>query len=162
MYDYSDVPQNVHSFTEIKKYRKPLKGKGSFRIKEIGETKEIDKFHQAKEGKVLRYIIFEFKGDSNNPAGNKIHPFHFSETGWDPAPQFVAILNGKEKYASLYYQRAMLKKKGYQAPLGGLELTRSEWTPQVTVWQMEEKEKVTFALKYIAPGGNPHYLKVKI
>ncbi len=161
MHDYSQVPKNAKSFQEIKEGLKPLEGQASFKVKEIGETTQVSALNKARQGKKFYYLIFEFKGDPSIPQNGLVHPQFLQETGWDPAPQFVAIINGKDHYSKSLYARSLLKSKGYNPPLGSTPLNSSEWTTQAAVWIVETKSKPTLALKYIAPDKSVHYLKVK-
>jgi len=161
MHDYKDAPKDAKTLQETKDALIPLEGNIDIRIVEIGETKEIDLTHKASEGKVLKYIIYEIKGRSDNPDGNTIHPSQVYETGWDPAPQFVNIVDSDDKYASSSYSRPLLKAKDYDAPLGGPEFTTAEWQPAANVWNVSEKDDLVLAFKYIDMSGEEKFLEVQ-
>ena len=160
--DYKNIPQNSSSFKEIQDSLITLPGKASFKIIESGVIDKIDDFHKAHSGKSLLYLLYEFKGDASNPEGDTIHPYSLSETGWDPAPQFVIIIDGKDKYASSYYTRSMLRSKGYEAPLGGIKIAHTEWVTNAAVWEIDQDVIPIVALKYIDLQGGVHYIKVNL
>jgi hypothetical protein len=161
MHDYKDAPKNPQTLKETQDALIPLEGRLDVRIVETGETQEIDVTHKAPQGKVLQYIIYEVRGREDNPKSNTIHPARMYETGWDPAPQMVRIVDGKDKYASSSYSRPLLKSKDYDAPLSGPEFEVEEWQPAAAVWAVEKDEKLTLAFKYIDMSGVPTYLEVK-
>ena len=80
-----------------------------------------------------------------------------SQTGWDPAPQFVMIEDGDDNYPSSSYSRPLLQSLGYDASLSGPDFTEEEvW---VAVWKVEEGSTPQIALKYIDMDGKAHYLE---
>ena len=160
MHDYSDVPEDAKSLEETRKNLKSLTGKAFFKVKETGTADSLSSSKKAKEGYLFYYIVFDFKGDKNNPTGKFIHPQSLVETGWDPAPQFVAIVNKKDKYAKSYYRRDLLRLKGYESPLFDPKLNQEEWETTAAVWELNKDDKPVFALKYIDTNGEAKYLKL--
>jgi hypothetical protein len=163
MHDYSNVPDDPESLQETKESLIPLEGQASFKVKEVGTVDEIDEFHQAGEGKTFHYIIYEFKGDASNPKGATIHPTMLAETGWDPAPQFVTIVDGDDKYPSSGYAHGLLTLKGYDVPIvSNVNFTTTEWSIQAAVWKVDQGTTPTYAFKYIDTAGNPRYFKLNL
>ena len=160
MRDYKNVPKNPKTMQETKDALITMKGIVDIRIIEIGEIKEVDSFHKAKEGKILKYVIYEVKGRADNPDSATIRPGSMKETGWDPAPQFVRIVDGDDKYSSSFYSRPLLKSKNYDAPLNGPKFTTADWQPAANVWEIEEGNEPILAFKYIDMEGESKFMKI--
>lgn len=157
--DYKDVPDDPETTQETIDALIDLEGNVSFEIIKTGRIDQADNFHKAGEGKELYYVIYNFKGNTDNPKGNTIHPSMISQTGWDPAPQFVMIEDGDDDYASSSYSRPLLQSLGYDASLSGPDFTEEEvW---VAVWKVEEGSTPQIGLKYIDMEGEAHYLEVE-
>jgi hypothetical protein len=157
--DYKDAPENPETLQETKDALIPVEGNATFKLIEIGRTDKTDNFHQAGEGKELYYVVYEYIGDENNPDSLTIHPRSISETGWDPAPQFVILDGNDEDYSSSSYSRSLLESLGYDASLSGPDLNETEvWA---NVWEIEEGLNPEIVLKYIDMDGGVHYVEVK-
>lgn len=159
MHDYSTVSKDTHDLEAQKKQRKPLQGKITTRLKEVGSLKELDSLHKARGDYQYYYVIYEIKGNSSNPKGNTIHPQTAEETGWDPAPQFVVYQDGKTKYPSSVYRRSILRAKNYEAPLFTPDFNQEKWQIMAAGWKLNSKPTILF--KYISPDGKANYLKVE-
>ncbi len=133
----------------------------SFTINEIGTLDQIDSVHSAGEGKTYYFIKYEFKGSMDNPSGSKIHPHSLDETGWDPAPQFVVVLDDATKYQSVANSHLLAQKYDYETSSFRVNFQTNEWTNYVSVWRLDKGLQPTFALKYIDPNGNTKFIKVK-
>ena len=157
--DYKDVPDDPETLQETEDALIPVEGSVSFEIIKTGRTDQADSFHQAGEGKELYYVIYNFKGDSDNPKGSTIRPSSISQTGWDPAPQFVMIEDGEDDYASSSYRRPLLQSLDYDASLSGPDFTEEEVC--AAVWEVEEGSTPEIALKYIDMDGEAHYIEFK-
>ena len=157
--DYKDVPDDPETVQETIDTLIPVKGNVSFEIMELGRTDKADNFHQAGEGKELYYVLYNFKGSEDNSDSLTLHPMSISETGWDPAPQFVMIENGEYDYASSSYRRPLLQSLGYDASLSGPDFNEEEVC--AAVWKVDEGTTPELALKYIDMEGDVHYLKVE-
>jgi uncharacterized lipoprotein YehR (DUF1307 family) len=160
MHDYAETPKDPKDLQETKDALIPLKGKVSIKIKEIGTTEEIDKYNKAGEGKTYQYIIYEFKGDASNPDSNTIHPSKLNETGWDPAPQFVTIINGEDDYPGSYWENDLLIAKGYDKIRLSTDFTVSEWITKAAVWEVDKKDKPEYAFKFISTEDETVYYEV--
>ena len=157
--DYSNVPDDPETLAETEEALILVEGKAGFKIVEIGTIDKIDNFHQAGEGKELYYVVYEYKGNENNPDSVTIHPSSISETGWDPAPQFIIIDNGEDDYSSSYYSRSLLEFLGYDALLSGPDLNEEDvW---VNVWEVDYSTIPQLALKYTDMSGDVHYIEVE-
>ena len=156
--DYKNVPDDPKDNQETIDALIDLEGNVSFEIMEFGRTDQADSFHQAGEGKELYYVLYNFKGNLNNPKGNTIRPAMISQTGWDPAPQFVMIEDGEDDYASSSYRRPLLQSLGYDASISGSDFNEEEVC--AAVWKVDEGTTPELALKYIDMDGVAHYLKV--
>ena len=155
--DYKNVSDDPETNQETIDALIDLEGNVSFEIIKTGRTDEADSFHQAGEGNELYYVIYNFKGNTDNPSGTTIRPAMISQTGWDPAPQFVMIEDGEDDYASSSYRRPLLQSLGYDASLSGPDFTEEEVC--AAVWEVEEGSTPQIALKYIDMDGEAHYLE---
>lgn len=157
--DYKDVPDDPETLQETKDSLIPVEGNATIEIIEIGTTDKADNFHKAGEGKELYYIVYEYKGNKNNPNSLTIHPRALDETGWDPAPQFIIIDNGDEDYSGSYHSDAILKSLEYDSALLDPELNESGYWSNV--WEIEENLTPEVVFKYIDMQGEVHYLEVQ-
>lgn len=155
--DYKDVPDNYTSLSDIEKYLIDLSGKASFKVKEFGHMDEADGA-SAISGMTFYYAVFEFKGDQMNPFGDTIHPDTIQQTGWDPAPQLVLIINDKPFYQNAYRTEVSRAKK---IPIQyNVDVNQKDWITDVATWIQSKSAQPTLALKYVDTQGNIKYVKI--
>lgn len=155
--DYKNSPVNYQSFEELERSLISLSGKASFKVKEFSTIDEANG-SKASPGQTFYYAVFEFKGDAANPSGSSIHPSIIQETGWDPAPQLVLVIDGKSFYQNSYRGEISRTKKIDIAY--GTEVTQKTWVNDIASWIHDKDIKPTLALKYIDPQGITRYIKV--
>ncbi|KKT35645.1 MAG: hypothetical protein UW35_C0009G0011 [Candidatus Collierbacteria bacterium GW2011_GWF2_44_15] len=155
--DYKNSPENYQSLEELESSLINLSGKASFKVKEFGNTDEADG-SKAVPGMTFFYAVFEFIGDQNNPSGSSIHPSTIQQTGWDPAPQLVLVINGKSFYQNAYRSEVSKTKKIDIA--FGTEVTQKTWVTDIATWIQDKDIKPELALKYITPQGETKYIKI--
>jgi len=155
--DYKDVPKDVQSFEGIEKALITLTGKATIKVKKFGSQDKL-KLTEAKQGKTYYYALYDFKGSSTNPKGNSIQPTVLGQTGWDPAPALVLIIDGQEKVSSnpLFLLQALNIPIDYHH-----ELTRDDWISYAGQWQADKGLQPVLAIKYYDPQGNKKYIKIE-
>jgi len=155
--DYENAPKDYETFAELEAALVSLIGNLSFKVTEIGTIDKINDYTVAAEGKTFYYFLFEFKGDTDNPESLTIHPRNIDESGWDPAPQFVAIMNGEDKRPSISRSNNLMLVRDIDSPN---EFTVDSWLPYAAVWELPVDAQPIYALKFIDPDGVTTFIKV--
>jgi hypothetical protein len=104
------------------------------------------------------YAVFEFKGREDNPKSSEIHPSTILQTGWDPAPQLVLVLNGKSFYQNAY--RSELSRMKKIKIENSVPVDQKNWLTDIATWIQDKNTPPELALKYINPQGETKYIKI--
>ena len=155
--DYKNAPVNYNSLEELEASLINLSGKARFKVKEFSNIDEANG-SKAVEGMTFYYSVFEFIGDESNPSGSSINPSTIQQTGWDPAPQLVLVIDGKSFYQNSYRGEISRTKKIDIAY--GTEVTQKNWITDIATWIQDKNIKPTLALKYINPQGETKYIRI--
>lgn len=161
MRDYKDAPDDYNSIDEMRETLIDLEGKATIKVLDIGTTKEIGKIKKAAEGKTFVYVIYEITGAEKNQTSLTIQPRRHDQTGWDPAPQFVTIIDGEDDYGTFSSEDILLEANGYEGEFGGIEFNQNETKQAAANWQIDENQDYYIALKYIDMDGNSKYIKIE-
>jgi len=156
MRDYRATPKKMNLPARCEKGVEEMTGKVNFRIKEIGQVDKIGDF-VSKEGMTYYYVVFEVKGDSNNPKGENVEPAKIGQRGLDWAPQLVMIKNGEERCQG-GYNNEFARERGIEIKEGGWR--EEEWLTQTATWYEERGGLTILAIKYIDKQGKAKYIKV--
>lgn len=155
MRDYANAPKEYDSLSEMEAALIDMEGTVTFKPTESGSLDAIGN-DTAPDGQTFYYVLYEFKGDPSNPDSNTIHPSMSHETGWDPAPQFVMVMDGDTDYPGSYYENDLLETKNIEET--DEEFTDSEWSTQAAVWEAEVGADASFGILYTAPDGIEHLI----
>jgi len=155
--DYKNAPTDYQSFDELEKSLINLSGKASFKVKEFSSVDEANG-SKAVSGMTFYYAVYEFKGSKDNPSGPTINPVSIQQTGWDPAPQLVLVINGKSFYQNAYRGEVSRTKKiniTYN-----IDVSQKTWVTDLATWIQDKNTKPILALKYTNPQGAIKYIKI--
>ncbi len=156
MRDYRATPKKMNLPARCERGVEEITGEVSFRIKEIGQVDKIGDF-VSKEGMTYYYVIFEIKGDINNPKGEKVEPAKTGQRGLDWAPQLVMIKNGEERCQG-GYNNEFAREREIEIKEGGWR--EEEWLTQTATWYEERGGLTILAIKYTDKQGKAKYIKV--
>ena len=155
--DYKNAPADYQSFDELEKSLINLIGKASFTVKEFSSIDEANG-SKAVPGMTFYYAVYDFKGSEDNPSGPTINPVSIQQTGWDPAPQLVLVIDGKSFYQNAYRGEVSRTKKiniTYN-----IDVNQKTWVTDLATWIQDKNIKPILALKYTNPQGVIKYIKI--
>ncbi len=158
--DYSNLPADFGSAADLDRLLRPLSGQARFTVKEFGTLDQIDQFNKAGDGDTYYYALFDFAGNTGNPAGPKIHPNSIQESGWDPAPQLVIIADGKMAYQDVPATLKLDRARGL-VEARYVDLSQPKVNPLGAIWPNAKGYAPDLALRYIDQAGAVKFIRIE-